>query len=324
MLDLRRREFITLLGGAAAAWPLTARAQQPKLPRIGVLVTSDPEPFWRLFREGLRANGYIEGRNIQFEFRSAERKPDLLRVLAQELVRLKVDIIVASLTPAVIAARQATSEIPIVMVPAGDPVQTGLVSSLARPGGNITGLSSTTAELYVKTLELIREVLPSTRRVAVLANAAIAADPFAKPFVEQIEEAGRTLGIAIQTIRVRGEEEFDAAFAAMDRERADAVMVQGSLPRKPALDLALKHRPPLMGGQLLIQEGGLISYSANQNDMYRRAAYYIDRILKGVKPADLPVEQPTRFELVINLKTAKALGLDVPPSLLARADEVIE
>jgi putative ABC transport system substrate-binding protein len=324
MLDLRRREFITLLGGAAAAWPLTARAQQPKLPRIGVLVTSDPEPFWRLFREGLRANGYIEGRNIQFEFRSAERKPDLLRVLAQELVRLKVDIIVASLTPAVIAARQATSEIPIVMVPAGDPVQTGLVSSLARPGGNITGLSSTTAELYVKTLELIREVLPSTRRVAVLANAAIAADPFAKPFVEQIEEAGRTLGIAIQTIRVRGEEEFDAAFAAMDRERADAVMVQGSLPRKPAFDLALKHRLPLMGGQLLIQEGGLISYSANQNDMYRRAAYYIDRILKGVKPADLPVEQPTRFELVINLKTAKALGLEVPPSLLARADEVIE
>jgi putative ABC transport system substrate-binding protein len=289
-----------------------------------VLVTSDPEPFWRLFREGLRANGYIEGRNIQFEFRSAERKPDLLRVLAQELVRLKVDIIAASLTPAVIAARQATSEIPIVMVPAGDPVQTGLVSSLARPGGNITGLSSTTAELYVKTLELIREVLPSTRRVAVLANAAIAADPFAKPFVEQIEEAGRTLGIAIQTIRVRGEEEFDAAFAAMDRERADAVMVQGSLPRKPAFDLALKHRLPLMGGQLLIQEGGLISYSANQNDMYRRAAYYIDRILKGVKPADLPVEQPTRFELVINLKTAKALGLEVPPSLLARADEVIE
>jgi putative ABC transport system substrate-binding protein len=321
---MRRRDFITLLGGAAAAWPLTARAQQPKLPRIGVLVTSDPEPFWRLFREGLRANGYIEGRNIQFEFRSAERKPDLLRVLAQELVRLKVDIIVASLTPAVIAARQATSEIPIVMVPAGDPVQTGLVSSLARPGGNITGLSSTTAELYVKTLELIREVLPSTRRVAVLANAAIAADPFAKPFVEQIEEAGRTLGIAIQTIRVRGEEEFDAAFAAMDRERADAVMVQGSLPRKPALDLALKHSLPLMGGQLLIQEGGLISYSANQNDMYRRAAYYIDRILKGVKPADLPVEQPTRFELVINLKTAKALGLTVPPTLLARADEVIE
>jgi putative ABC transport system substrate-binding protein len=320
---IRRREFITLLGGAAV-WPLAAYAQQPKLPRIGVLVTSAPEPFWTLFREGLRANGYIEKRNIQFEFRSADRKPDLLRALADELVRLKVDIIVASLTPAVIAAKQATSQIPIVMVPAGDPVRTGLISSLARPGGNITGVSSTTAELYVKTLELIREVLPSTRRVAVLANSAIAADPFAIPFVEQIEDAGRTLGIAIQTIKVRGEEEFDAAFAAMDKERADAVMVQGSLPRKPALDLALKHRLPLIGGQLLTQEGGLISYSPNQHDMYRRAAYYIDRILKGVKPADLPVEQPTRFELIINLKTAKALGIDIPATLVARADEVIE
>jgi putative ABC transport system substrate-binding protein len=321
---MKRREFITLLGGAAATWSLAAPAQQSERPRIGVLVTSDPEPFWSLFREGLRASGYIEGRNIQFEFRSANRKPDLLGLLADELVRRKVNIIVASLTPAVIAARQATSEIPIVMVPAGDPVRTGLISSLARPGGNITGLSSTTAELYAKTLELIREALPSTRRVAVLANAAIEADPFAIPFVEQIEEAGRTLGIVVQTIRVRGEAEFEAAFAAMDKEGADAVMVQGSLPRKPALDLALKHRLPLIGGQLLIQEGGLISYSAHQNEMYRRAAYYIDRILKGVKPADLPVEQPTRFELVINLKTAKALGIDLSPSLLARADEVIE
>jgi putative ABC transport system substrate-binding protein len=321
---MKRREFITLLGGAAAAWPLASHAQQPKLPRIGVLVTSAPEPFWSQFREGLRANGYIEGRNIQFEFRSADRKPDLLGVLADELVRLKVDIIVASLTPAVIAARQATSEIPIVMAPAGDPVRTGLISSLARPGGNITGLSSTTAELYAKTLELIREVLPSTRRVAVLANAAIEADPFSISFVEQIEDAGRTLGIAIQTIRVRGEEEFDAAFAAMDKERADAVMVQGSLPRKPALDLALKHRLPLIGGSLLIQEGGLISYSANTNDMYRHAAYYIDRILNGVKPADLPVQQPTRFELVVNLKTARALGIEIPTAILLRADEVIE
>jgi putative ABC transport system substrate-binding protein len=210
------------------------------------------------------------------------------------------------------------------MAPAGDPVRTGLISSLARPGGNITGLSSTTAELYAKTLELIREALPSTRRVAVLANAAIEADPFAIPFVEQIEEAGRTLGIAIQTIRLRGEEELEAAFAAINKEGADAVMVQGSLPRKPALDLALKHRLPLIGGSLLIQEGGLISYSANQNDILRRAAYYIDRILKGVKPADLPVEQPTRFELIVNLKTAKALGLTIPDSFLLRADEVIE
>ena len=318
---MRRREFITLLGGAAA-WPLAARAQQPKLPRIGVLIPANPEPFWSVFRDGLREHGYIEGQNIQFEFRSADGKPNLLRELAAELVRLKVDIIVAHQTPAVTAARQATTEIPIVMAGAGDPVATGLISSLARPGGNITGLSGTTAELGAKTLELIRDMLPSTRRVAVLANAA---DPFSKPFVEQIELGGRTLGIAIQTIMVRGAEEFDAAFAAMVKERADAVIVQPSLPRKPALDLALKHRlPPISPTRLFPSEGGLMSYSANQNDLYRRAAFYIGRILKGAKPADLPVEQPTRFELVINLKTAKALGLTIPPSVLLRADHVIE
>ena len=322
---MRRREFITLIGGAAIASPLPLAAQQPKLPRIGVLLTANPEPFWSEFRAGLREHGYIEGQNIAFEFRSADGQLNLLRALADELVRLKVDIIVASQTPAVIAARQATSEIPIVMAPAGDPVATGLISSLARPGGNITGLSGTAAELGAKTLELLRDVLPSTRRVAVLANAT---DPFSRPFVEQIEQGGRTLGIAIQTIMVRGVEEFAAAFAAMDKERADAVMVQGSFPRKPVLDLAAKHRLPAVGGgaggRLFAQEGGLMSYSGNQNDEYRRAAFYIDRILKGAKPADLPVEQPTRYELVINLKTAKALGLTVPASVLARADEVIE
>jgi putative ABC transport system substrate-binding protein len=325
---MRRREFITLLSGAAAAsmlWALPLVAQQPKLPRIGVLLTANPEPFWSEFRAGLREHGYIEGQNIAFEFRSADGKLNLLRALADELVRLKVDIIVASQTPAVTAVRQATSEIPIVMAPAGDPVATGLISSLARPGGNITGLSGTLAELAAKTLELIRDVLPATRRVAVLANAP---DPFSRPLVEQIELGGRTLGIAIQAIMVRGVEEFAAAFAAMDKERADAVIVQGSLPRKPVLDLALKHRLPAVGGgaggRLFPQEGGLMSYSANQNDMYRRAALYIDRILKGAKPADLPVEQPTRFELVINLKTAKALGITVPDTVLARADELIE
>jgi putative ABC transport system substrate-binding protein len=319
---MRRRDFIALLGGAAASWPVTAQAQQPKLPRIGVLIPANPEPFWSEFRAGLREHGYIEGQNIRFEFRSADGKPNLLRGLADEIVRLKVDIIVASQTPAITAARQATTEIPIVMAAAGDPVGTGLISSLARPGGNITGLSGTTAELGAKMLELIRDMLPSTRRVAVLANAA---DPFSKPFVEQIELGGRTLGIAIQTIMVRGAEEFVAAFAAMDKERADAVIVQGSLPRKPAIDLALKHRlPPIAANALFAREGGLMSYAANQNDLYRRAAFYIDRILKGAKPADLPVEQPTRYELVINLKTAKALGLEISPTLLARADEVIE
>ena len=316
-----RRKFLATLGGAAA-WPLAARAQQPKLPKIGILIPANPEPFWNEFQQGLREHDYIEGQTIQFEFRSAEGKPNLLRGLADELVRLKVDIIVASQTPAVTAARQATTEIPIVMAPAGDPVGTGLISSLARPGGNITGLSSTTAELGAKTLELIRDVLPSTRRVAVLANAV---DPFSRPFSELIEDGGRTLGIAIQTIKVRRVEEFDAAFAAMDKERADAVIVQPSLPRKPALDLALKHRLPTIGATpLLPREGGLMSYSGAQTDTYRRAAFYIDRILKGAKPADLPVEQPTRYELIVNLKTAKALGLTVPPTLLARADEVIE
>jgi putative ABC transport system substrate-binding protein len=183
-------------------------------------------------------------------------------------------------------------------------------------------LSSTTAELGAKILELIRDVLPSTRRVAVLANAA---DPFSRPFSELIEDRGRALGIAIQTIRIHRVEEFDAAFAAMDNERADAVIVQPSLPRKPPLDLALKHRLPAIGSTVLLpREGGLMSYAATQNDTYRRAAFFVDRILKGAKPADLPVEQPTRYELIVNLKTAKALGIAIPPAVLARADEVIE
>ena len=319
---MRRRDFIKVIAGSPATWPLAARAQQPKLPRIGILIPANLEPFWNVFQQGLREHDYIEGQTIQVEFRSAEGKPNLLRELADELVRLKVDIIVASQTPAVTAARQATTEIPIVMAPAGDPVGTGLISSLARPGGNITGLSSTTAELGAKTLELIRDVLPSTRRVAVLANAV---DPFSRPFSELIEDGGRTLGIAIQTIKVRRVEEFDTAFAAMDKERADAVIVQPSLPRKPALDLALKHRLPTIGATpLLPREGGLMSYSGAQNDTYRRAAFYVDRLLKGAKPADLPVEQPTRYELIVNLKTAKALGITIPTTVLVRADEVIE
>jgi ABC-type uncharacterized transport system substrate-binding protein len=315
-----RRKFLATLGGAAA-WPLAAHAQQQKPARIGVLVPANPEPFWSEFRAGLREYGYIEGQNIAFEFRSAEGKPERLRGLADEFVRLKVDVIVAHQTPAVIAARQATTEIPIVMASAGDPVGTGLISSLVRPGGNITGLSSTSAETGAKTLELIREVLPSARRVAVLADAP---NPFSRDLVEQIEHGGRTLGVAIKPIRVRGVNEFNAAFAAMVDERADAVIVQGSLPRKPAIDLALKHRLPLIGVNPFAREGGLMSYSAHTSDLFGRAAYYVDRILKGAKPADLPVEQPTKYVLVINLKTAKALGLEIPPTLLARADEVIE
>ena len=321
---MRRREFITLLGGAAAAWPLAARAQQPKVPRVGVLVVGspDPGPFWRLFREGLRDLGYIDGQTILFEFRSAGGKAGLLPELAADLVRFKVDIIVTWQTPTVQAAKQATREIPIVMADSGDPVGTGLIASLARPGGNVTGMAGVTAELAGKSVELIRDMMPSARRVAVLANAT---DPFRKPFLEQIQLAARTVGVSIQPIMIGGGEEFDAAFPRMSKERIDAVIVQPSLPTRRAAEPALKHRLPAVSvPRWFAEEGGLMSYSPRQADLYRQAAVYVDKILKGAKPADLPVQQPTRFELVINLKTAKALGLTIPPSVLVRADEIIQ
>ena len=220
---MQRREFITLLGGGAVVWPLAVRAQQRNAPIVGILVPANPEPFRSEFQAGLRELGYREGQNIAFEFRSAEGNSARLRELADDLARLKVDIIVAALTPAATAARQATTEIPIVMVSVGDPVATGLISSLARPGGNVTGLTSGGAELTTKTIELIREVLPSTKRVAALANAP---DPFSKVFVDGVEDAGRKLGVAIQTIKVRGIDDFDAAFNAMVKEQAQAVIVQ--------------------------------------------------------------------------------------------------
>jgi len=318
---MRRREFVGLVGGAAA-WPVVARAQQITRRKIGVLIASNTEPFLSSFKDALHQLGYIEGQNIQFEVRSAIGNQTILTTLANELVRLKVDILVASLTPAVTAAKQATTDIPIVMAAAGDPVGTGLISSLARPGGNITGLSGTTSEMGAKLLEIIRDILPSAARVAVLANAD---DPFTESFLQQIEMGGRALSMSIQTYKVHSLEEFEAAFAAMQSARTDAVIVQPSLSLKPAIDLALKYRlPPISPIWLFAQQGGLLSYSADQRVMYRRAASFVDRILKGDKPADLPVEQPTKFDLVINLTTAKALGINVPPALQARADEVIE
>ncbi len=319
---MKRREFITLLGGAAAAWPVAAWAQQPKKPRIGVLVVANPEPFWGQFREGLRELGYVEGQNIEIEFRSAEGKLIALPDLAAKLVQLKVDIIVANQTPAVQAAKQATNHIPIIMAPSGDPVGTGLVVSLARPGGNVTGLSSATAEIAGKSLEVIREMLPAASRVAVLANAT---DPFTKPFLKQIEIAAKVLGIEIQTIMVAAPEQLAASFSQIDKDRIAVVIVQPSLPRQHAADLALRHHLASVcptGG--FAQMGGLMSYAGKPQDTHREAATYVDKILKGAKPADLPVQQPTRFELVINLKTAKAIGLTVSPILLARADTVIE
>jgi putative ABC transport system substrate-binding protein len=319
---MRRRVFVILLGGAAA-WPLSALAQpRGRNPVIGYLIPANPEPVFGYFKEGLQKLGYVEGRNIQIEFRSAEGKSERLAGLAAELVRLNVDILVAAQTPAITAAKQATSQIPIVMAGAGDPVGTGLIASLARPGGNITGMSATTAELAGKLLELFREVRPSAKRVAVLANAT---DPFAKPFLEQIQTAGRTMTLEISPTMIREAGELDAAFPDLVKRRTDVVIVQGSLPRRRAAELALKHRLPAVAlNGSFPNEGGLMSYSANVADLHRETAIYVDKILKGAKPADLPVQQPTKFELVVNLKTAKALGITVPQSILLRSDRVIE
>jgi putative ABC transport system substrate-binding protein len=318
---MKRREFITLIGGAAAAWPLGASAQPVKTVRIGVLNFANPEPFWTLLREGLRELGYREGENLQFEFRSANGDATLLPGIAAELVGLKVDVIVPYPSRAIAAVKQATRDIPIVMLAAGDPVGTGLVASLARPGGNITGTSSTTAELGSKTLEVIREIVPSVRRIAVLANTT---DPFTRSFLQQMQLGGQTLGLELQTIMIKETDDLDAAFADIKKNAVDAMVVQPSLPRVRVADLALKHRIPAIAPTVFAAVGGLAGYAASQAEMARRTAAIIDKILKGSKPADLPVEQPTKFELVINLKTAKVLGLEIPPTVLARADEVIE
>jgi putative tryptophan/tyrosine transport system substrate-binding protein len=322
---MRRREFMSIFGAAAAVWPLAGGAQPPaKLPTVGALVlgSTDPEQFWREFRQGLRELGYVEGQNIRFEFRSAQGQADRLPELAAELVRRKVDVIVTWFTPPTQAAKQATHDIPIVMADTGDPIGTGLVASLPRPGGNVTGIASVSAELAGKSVELIRDMLPSARRVAALANAT---DPFSKPFLEQIKLGGEATGTTINPVSIGGSEEFEAAFAAMEKDRPDAVIVQPSLPSKRAAELALKQGVPAVSvPRWFAEQGGLMSYSPRYADLFRNAAVYVDKIRKGAHPADLPVEQPTHFELVINMKTAKALGLDIPVSVLARTDEVIE
>ena len=305
---MRRREFVALLGGAAA-WPLPLSAQQHAMPRIGILLLGGPEPMGP-FREALHELGYVEGRNVEIEVRSAQGQASRLPELAAELVGRKVDIIVASLTPAIAAAKNATRDIPIVMAPAGDPVATGLVASLARPGGNVTGVSGTASELGAKSLEVIRELLPAAQRVGVVSNAT---DPFAKPLLEQIQRGAQPLGLVIHPVAVRTADEMEAAFAEIARERADAVIVSGSLPVRSTVDLALKYRLPSLSNQKSIAEAGaLAAYSPSFAERARQCAGYVDRILKGARPAELPVEQPTRFELVINLKTAKAIGLTIP------------
>jgi putative ABC transport system substrate-binding protein len=318
---VRRRQFITLIGAGAAAWPLATRAQQgERVRRIGVLVVRGPEPLGP-FREALGDLGYVDGKNIQIEVRSAQGQDARLAELAAELVRSRVDVIVAVQTPAAHAAKNATRDIPIVVM-VGDPIATGLISNLARPDGNVTGLSATAAEAAAKSLELIAEIKPGARRVGVLGNAD---DPFMKPFFEQIQRGAPSVRLEIHQIIVRSSDELNSAFAAIAREGADAVVIQGSLPVKLTVDLALKYQLPSLSTQKsAVQAGILMSYSASFAERSRVIANYVDKILKGAKPADLPVQQPTRYELAINLQTAKTLGIEVPPLLLARADEVIE
>ena len=321
---MRRRDFVLLLSGATA-WSLAARAQPSKVARIGVLYIglADAESFKKELREGLRELGYTEGQNVAFEFRSAEGKLDRLPELASELVRLKVDVIVALYVPCALAAKGATRDIPIVIV-AADPVETGIVASLARPGGNITGVSLMSAVLIGKCVELFRDMLATTRRVALLTNAA---DPlFAKLILDQARLAGQITGIEIQPITVRGpDEELEAAFAAIASGRAEAVVIQGSLSTKRIADLAVEHRLPAASTTRgFADAGGLMSYGADGPALFRQGAKFVQRILQGQQPNDLPVEQPTKFELAINLKTAKAMGLTIPETFLLRADALIE
>jgi ABC-type uncharacterized transport system substrate-binding protein len=325
---LRRREFITLFGGAAAAWPLAARAQQTgKLPHIGVLVSaSPPHPFADAFWRGLHAFGYSEGKNIKVEFRYTDGRSDRAEELADEMVRQRVDVIVAHFTPAVRAALGATRTIPIVMAPAGAPLQSGFVESLARPGGNVTGLSAMDAEIGGKRLQLLRELIPGLERVAVLASNP-STDPFSGPFVEDLRLAARRAGLRFEPVLVNGPDEFAGAYAAMAKAGAQAVIVQGLFDphRTSLIELAAKYRLAyLSGSRETAAAGALVSLSANFVALYERAAPYVDKIIKGAKSADLPVEQPTKFQVVINMKTAQALGLTISPTLLAQADEVIE
>jgi putative tryptophan/tyrosine transport system substrate-binding protein len=321
---MRRREFIALLSGAAISWPLRARGQQSKLPTVGILVRAVPgsEEFSHLFPEALRDLGYIDGKNVHFEFRSDEGQITRLSDLATDLVRLKVDVIVPWLTPAAAAAKQATREIPIVCAACGDPVGSGLVESLARPGGNVTGISGVAGELAAKVVELIPEVVPSAHRIGVLANVP---DPFTISFLKQVRLAGQATGTSIEPVMIRTPDELDAAFAVMEKSPPDAIIVQPSLPTKRAAELALTYRiPAFCAWRPFPHDGGLAAYVAAETEMYRRAAALVDKVLKGERPAELPVEQPTKFDLIVNLKTGKTLGLNISPSLLARADEVIE
>jgi ABC-type uncharacterized transport system substrate-binding protein len=327
--QLKRRDFITLLGGAAAVWPLAARAQQPgKLPRVGYIRAGTPnnDPFREEFVRGMRDLGYVEGRNIAYEFRHYGDDVESIAPLISDLLRAKVDIIVAGGTAAVRAAQTATQSIPIVMGAAADPLGIGLVAGLARPGGNTTGLSVLSTELTVKRLELLKEVMPQAVRIAILQQPANPAHPV---FIKGIEPTAGLLGFNYRILEAPGSEDFEPNFATTREWPADAIFVLDDATfiayRAGIAEAAARHRLRLICGFREMAEAGcLFSYSASLKDTWYRSATFVDKILKGAKPSDLPVQQATKFEFVINAKAARALGLEVPPTLLALADEVIE
>jgi putative tryptophan/tyrosine transport system substrate-binding protein len=326
---MRRREFIGALGGATA-WPLVARAQQPaKVFRIGALFAGGDyrsQAAWAAFVEAMRELGWIEGKNFVFEHRFANNRLDRLSDMAAELVALNVDVIAAGGTLAPLAAKKATSTIPIVMQSAGDPLGSGLVTSLARPGGNITGVSLMAPDLGGKRLELLKEVLPRVSHVAVLWNAA---NPYSTNSFKETQSAAEILKVDIQSIGVKGPDDLSGAFQAIESQNPDALItIEDPLTvdlRQPIVDFASIHRlPAIYGLREFVQVGGLLEYGADLSDLLRRSAGYVDKILKGAQPRDLPVEQPVKFELIINLKAAKQINLQIPVLILARADEVIE
>jgi putative ABC transport system substrate-binding protein len=327
---VKRREFITLLGGAAAGWPAAARAQQPAIPAIGFLDTRSPDAVadrLRAFRQGLKDTGYVERENVSTEYRWAENQLNRLPELAAELVRRPVAVIVATSSSTALAAKAATTNIPIVFLTGADPVKDGLVASLARPGGNLTGINFLSAELTAKRLELLRALVPAADRVAVLVNPANVATT--ETTLRDVEPAARAIGLQIHVFNASTTPEIDAAFAALVRERPDGIFVgldQFLISRRAQLvNLASRHAlPATFPAREFTEIGGLMSYGASIMDGYRQLGVYAGRILKGAKPADLPVVQASKFEFVINASTARMLGLEVPPTLLARADEVIE
>jgi putative ABC transport system substrate-binding protein len=327
---MKRRDFIGLLGGAVAAWPLAARGQRAeKIYRIGVLETTPlalNAPNFDALRSGLRDLGYVEGQNLTIEYRSADGRAERFPELAEELIRLNVDLIVTRGTPAAIAAKKATATIPIVSAATGEPVTVGLAASLAHPGGNFTGLTSISSEIEEKQIELVRELVPGVVRVAFLYNMA---NPIYPVTLREMETLLRPLGIKPQLLDVRRAGDFGPAFDTARSQPADVVLVgmDGLIQanRQAIIDLAREHRvPAVYPSREFVEAGGLIAYAVNYADLYRRAASYVDKILKGASPADLPIERPIKFEMTVNLKAAKAIGLTVPESFLLRADEVIE